>query len=128
LFEKIEMMIAGYVSVGMKYPRLPSFVMNELTVNTELMLSVIDTHKDKSVLKRNLERFYAEMEEAIANKSIKNIAPNRICADIQALSLYPFIAKNSLIYSVFSDEKTYRKMLKERIKDVTNTIINSIKE
>ncbi len=55
LFEKIGMMVAGYVSTGIKYPRLPSFVMNELAVNTELMLSIINEHKDKSVLN---EHFY----------------------------------------------------------------------
>jgi AcrR family transcriptional regulator len=127
LFEKIEMMVASYVAVGIKYPRLPSFVMNELAVNPELMLSIIDTHKDKSILNRNFECFYAEIEDAIANKIIKNVGPNSICTDIQALSLYPFIAKNCLIYSVFSDEKAYNKMLKERVKDIANTIINSIK-
>lgn len=129
IFEKIEMMIAGYVSTGMKYPQLPSFVMNELTVNTELMLSIINDHKDKSVLNKNFEYFYAEIEEAkVKNIIRKEVDPNSICTDIQALSLYPFIAKNCLMYSVFSDTKSYNNMLKERVKHVTNTIISTIKE
>ena len=128
LFEKIGMMVAGYVSTGIKYPRLPSFVMNELAVNTELMLSIINEHKDKSVLNEHFEHFYAEIEEAKALNVIKKeIDPNDICTDIQALSLYPFIAKDCLMYSVFSDTKAYDRMLKERIKHVTDNIINSIK-
>ncbi len=128
LFEKIGMMVAGYVSTGIKYPRLPSFVMNELAVNTELMLSIINEHKDKSVLNEHFEHFYAEIEEAKALNVIKKeIDPNDICTDIQALSLYPFIAKDCLMYSVFSDTKAYDRMLKERIKHVADNIINSIK-
>ena len=128
LFEKIEMMVASYITTGMQHPKLPSFVMTELAVNTNLMLSLINSHKDKSVLSKNFERFYEEIEEAIENKVIKRIEPNSICTDIQALSLYPFIAKNCLLHSVFSDKKMYDKMMKERIEHVTNLIISNIKQ
>jgi len=127
LFEKIEMMVASYVTVGMKYPQLPSFVMTELAINADLMLSLINNHKDKSVLNKNFERFYVEIEGAIANKIVKRIDPDSICTDIQALSLYPFIAKNCLLHLVFADKKAYNKMIKERINHVTNIIINNIR-
>lgn len=127
IFEKIELMVDSYVSVGLKYPQLPPFIMNELAVNTELMLSIINNHKDKSVLNTNFERFYLEIKDAIDHKVIKAIEPNSICTDIQALSLYPFIAKNCLLHSVFSDDKAYNKMLKNRVKHVTDTIVNNIK-
>ena len=128
IFEKIELMVAGYVTTGMKYPRLTSFVMTELSINRELMLSLLNTHKDKSMLNKNFERFYAEIEKAIESKMIKEITPGNICTDIQALSLYPFIAKNCLLHSVFSDEKAYNKMMKERIKHISSLIIKNITE
>lgn len=128
IFEKIELMVAGYVTAGMKYPRLTSFVMTELSINRELMLSLLNTHKDKSMLNKNFERFYAEIEKAIECKMIKEITPGNICTDIQALSLYPFIAKNCLLHSVFSDEKAYNKMMKERIKHISSLIIKNITE
>ena len=127
LFEKIEMMVASYVTVGMKYPQLPAFVMTELAVNTDLMLSIINDRKDKSVLNTNFERFYEDIEEAIASNIVKRIEPDSICTDIQALSLYPFIAKNCLLHLVFADKNAYNRMIKERIEHVTNVIINNIK-
>lgn len=127
LFEKIEMMVEGYVSMGMRYPQLPSFVMHELSVNTDLMLSIINSHKDKSTLNSNFELFYLELETAIANGLIKKINPSDICTDIQSLSLYPFIARNCLLHSIYSDKRSYNRMLKERVKHVTETIVNNIK-
>lgn len=127
LFEKIEMMVESYVMVGMEYPQLPSFVMTELAINTDLMLSFINNHRSKPALNESFKRFYGEIEEAIANKVVKRIQPDSICTDIQALSLYPFIAKNCLLHLVFADKKAYNRMIKERIEHVTNVIINNIK-
>lgn len=128
LFEKIELMVASYVAVGLKYPQLPSFIMNELAINTDLMLSIINNHEYKNTLNSNFEFFYAELEDAIASKVVKRVDPNTLCTDIQALSLYPFIAKNCLLHTVFFDEKEYNKMLKDRAKHISNTIISSIKQ
>lgn len=127
LFEKIELMIDSYVSVGLKYPQLPSFVMNELSVNAEVILAMINNHKDKSALNKNFECFSLEIQDAISNKIIKDVDPKSILTDIQSLSLYPFVARKILLYLVLLDEKAYNKMLKNRVKHIADTIINNIK-
>jgi AcrR family transcriptional regulator len=126
VFEKIKLIVTGYVQVGQKHPQLPGFVINELAVNPQRMMPILMKYKEQDNVVRLFDGFYIEIEEAAKNGLIKQVNPKELCADILSLSLFPFIAKNCLTELIYEDEKSYNQMIKQRIDSVTNIVICSI--
>ena len=125
IFGKIKLMVLGYITTAIDHPLLPSFVMRELAVNPSQIPAVINLHK--SQMNEIINQFYNHIREAGQKGIIWEIQPEQLCMDIQALSLYPYIAKNLLIRVVFAGEKEYKEMIKTRVESVSNFIINNLK-
>jgi AcrR family transcriptional regulator len=127
IFDKIRLMITGHVRTAQKYPQLPGFVMNELTVNFQLMMFVLKKYKEQNHALRLSDHFAAEIQQAYQCGLIKKVDSKELCADILSLSLFPFIAKRCLTELVYEDEDSFNQMIEQRIEHATNVIINSIR-
>ncbi|MDR1407477.1 MAG: TetR/AcrR family transcriptional regulator [Tannerella sp.] len=127
LFGKIRLMVSGYIRTARKYPQLPGFVMNELAVNPHLMMPVLKRMKEQNGVVRLFDNFYREIEQACRDGLIRKVNPGDLCADILAMSLFPFIAKGCLAELIYEDEKAFDRMIKQRIRHTGDMIINSIK-
>lgn len=126
VFCKIELMVESYISVGIKHPQLPGFVMHELEVNKKLVQPLILQYKEEQNANKNLSIFYADVQNAIDSKVIKPINIDSLFIDILSLSLFPFMAKNFLSVIVL-DKNKYSHFIKERSKYVSGFIISSIR-
>jgi AcrR family transcriptional regulator len=127
IFEKIRMMVAGYVQTAQKYPQLPGFVMNEIAVNFHLMMPVLKKHKEQNHVLHLFDRFYAEIEQAYRCGLIKKVSPKDLCTDILSMSLFPFIAKRCLAELIYEGEESFSQMIEERTEYAASMIINSIR-
>lgn len=126
IFCKIELMVESYISVGIKHPQLPGFVMHELEVNKKLVQPLILKYKEEQNANKNLSVFYADVQNAIDSKIIKPIDVDSLFIDILSLSLFPFVAKNFLS-GIVLDKNKYSHFIKERSKYVSGFIISSIR-
>lgn len=126
VFCKIELMVESYISVGIKHPQLPGFVMHELEVNKKLVQPLILQYKEEQNANKNLSIFYADVQNAIDSKVIKPINIDSLFIDILSLSLFPFMAKNFLS-GIVLDKNKYSHFIKERSKYVSGFIISSIR-
>lgn len=126
VFCKIELMVESYISVGIKHPQLPGFVMHELEVNKKLVQPLILQYKEEQNANKNLSIFYADVQNAIDSKIIKPINIDSLFIDILSLSLFPFMAKNFLS-GIVLDKNKYSHFIKERSKYVSGFIISSIR-
>ena len=126
VFCKIELMVESYISVGIKHPQLPGFVMHELEVNKKLVQPLILQYKEEQNANKNLSIFYADVQNAIDSKVIKPLNIDSLFIDILSLSLFPFMAKNFLS-GIVLDKNKYSHFIKERSKYVSGFIISSIR-
>ncbi|MDR2383159.1 MAG: TetR/AcrR family transcriptional regulator [Prevotellaceae bacterium] len=127
IFEKIKLMVAGYVQTAQQYPQLPGFVMNELAVNFQLMMPVLEKHKKQNSVTHLFDSFYAEIEQAIQRGLIKEVNPKDLCTDILSMSLFPFIAQRCLTALIYEDRKSFKQMIAQRIEYTSRMIVNNIK-
>ena len=127
IFEKIRLIVKGYIQVALKNPKLPGFVMHELEINQQLIQTLILKYKEENKLNNAFDQFCGELNDAINNKQIKPIEPTDLFVDILSLSLFPFIARNCLTGIMFPEKQNYNHLLKNRAEYVSNFLIESIK-
>ncbi len=128
LFEKIKLIVESYISTAMKYPRLASFIMHEMSVNKDIVWKIINLQADKRDVNKNYSMFFQEITEAGQTGLIKPIDSKILFVDIMSLSLFPFIADVFMTHFLYSEKKSeFNKMMKDRIEHVSELIISSLK-
>lgn len=126
-FEKIRLIISCYITTNVKYPQLASFIMHELSVNSDFVWSIITSYKEKRDINNNYAIFFEEIRKLGKEKKIKEIDPKVLFIDIMSLSLFPFMANVFISNFLYPKNKIeYNKMIKDRIEHVYTLIINSI--
>lgn len=127
VFEKIRLIISCYITTNVKYPQLASFIMHELSVNSDFVWSIITSYKEKQDINNNYAIFFEEIRKLGKEKKIKEIDPKVLFIDIMSLSLFPFMANVFISNFLYPKKKIeYNKMIKDRIEHVYTLIINSI--
>ncbi|PQL94434.1 TetR family transcriptional regulator [Apibacter adventoris] len=127
IFEKIKLIISSYISTCAKYPQLASFIMHELSVNSEFVWTIITSYKEKQDINNNYAFFFEEIKKLGKEKKIQEIDPKVLFIDIMSLSLFPFMANEFISNFLYPKKKTeFNKMIKDRTVHVYNLIINSI--
>ncbi len=128
LFEKIKLIVESYISTAMKYPRLASFIMHEMSVNKDIVWKIINLQADKRDVNKNYSMFFQEITEAGQTGLIKPIDSKILFVDIMSLSLFPFIADVFMTHFLYSEKKSeFNKMMKDRVEHVSELIISSLK-
>ncbi len=126
IFRKIELMIESYISVGIKYPQLPGFIIHELEINKKLVQPLILKFKEEYNANNSLSVFYADIQNAIDCKIIKPVDIDSLFIDILSLTLFPFAARNFLS-GIVLDNKKYSHFVRERSQYISSFIINNIR-
>ena len=119
--EKLATFIEKYISLLMKNPFFPSFIIKEISRDPEFLATVI---RSQGVNPNKLfEMFENEMEAG----KIRRMDPRDLMINILALSIFPFVAKPLINIMFFeSDKKAYNAFLKKRKESVKEFILNSI--
>ncbi len=120
--EKIKNFTSNYISFIVKHPYLPNFIIQELNRNPEFIAKL----KEGNVFP-NLDKFKKQVEEEIKEGIIIPIRAEQLFINILALNIFPFVAKPLIMAFTNTDDKIYKELMEDRKTEVSNFIINSIK-
>jgi AcrR family transcriptional regulator len=120
LDEKIRNVVDVYIDFISKNPRLPIFVLQELNSNPEFIFEKLQAMNQKPVV------FLSQIDEAVANNTIKPTKPFHLIADILGLCIFPFIAKPMLQFMSGMNDADFKQFITERKAHVTDMILNGL--
>ena len=127
LFEKIEFFVHNYIDVIIKNPYIPNFILNELNRNPDNIAKLLG-EVTSDVRSNAFLKFKELIKSEIVKGNIKPIEPEQLIVNMLALCIFPFVAKPILQVVLFNgDKKDYQEFLIRRKKEVTEFIINSLK-
>lgn len=120
--EKIRSFTHNYISFIAKHPYLPNFVIQELNQNP----SFIEKIQQSSGFP-TLDKFNAQVEKEIKSGRLKPINGKQLFVHIISLNIFPFVAKPLIKGFLKLDDEGFQKLLEQRKIEVSEFIINSIK-
>ncbi|WP_418604323.1 TetR/AcrR family transcriptional regulator [Hwangdonia sp.] len=123
LEDKIKNFTMDYTSFMIKHPYLPNFIIQELNRNEDFILKL----KENTGFP-NLEKFKEKVAEEINQGMIRPIDADQLFVNIIALNIFPFLGKPLIKAFTNKDEKAYKIFVEKRKTEVSNFIINSIKQ
>ncbi len=119
--EKLGTFIEKYISLLLRNPFYPSFILKEISRDPEFLATVI---KSQGV---NPTEIFEMFEKEMETGNIIRIDPRDLMINILALSVFPFAAKPLFNIMFFgNDKKAYNSFLKKRKDTVKEFILNSI--
>ncbi len=121
--EKLRRFIDSYITMIMKNPHIPVFIIHELSTNktSSLKAAFAELNLDLSPIKNLITQ---EVEKG----NIRDIKPEHLIINIIALCVFPVAASPIGTQILFNgDKKAYGNFLKERKQQVADFVINSIK-
>ncbi len=119
---KIEIFVENYVSMLIKVPQLPNFILTEINRNPEKIFEMFSKMGLKPAL------ILQEIQKDIDEGKMRPINPKHLLINTIALCAFPFAAR-PLMQIILFDNNTekYNEFLEERKKEVSQFIIHSIK-
>lgn len=122
LEEKIKSFSANYISFILKHPYLPNFIIQELNRNPDFILGLKGNEGFP-----NLTKFKKQVNLEVKKGMIKPISGEQLFINIISLNIFPFLAKPLIMALINVDQKTYKQLIEDRKTEVSNFIINAIK-
>lgn len=122
IFDKIEAFCREYLENILNNPFIPLFVINEMNKQPEDFITKL-FGKDRP----QIDKFVAQIDEAVRKKEIKPIHPLELIINSMALCVFPLLARPMIQIASGMNNTQFRVMLEERRKSVPLFIINSIK-
>lgn len=123
LYDKIVNIVELDTNKLSEFPELPVFIVNEVNRNPAIVFSVIETMPVENMLKALTKQINAEARKGI----VKKVKAEDLLINIQALTVFPFLAKPLMIKVFKLGEKEYQQKINERKKQVVDIIWNYIK-
>ena len=120
--EKIELIVDEYIEFLLINPRLPAFIINEVSANAELFM--------KTIMESEIYSKISNIAETIIKESTlvnSKMDPINFVFNLLSLLLYPFLMKPVIQKIGSIDDENFNYMMRLRKKIVVDTLINSIK-
>tara|TARA_R110000868_G_scaffold83373_1_gene235385 strand:+ start:6015 stop:6629 length:615 start_codon:yes stop_codon:yes gene_type:complete len=119
---KIKHFTASYISFIVKHPYLPNFIIQELNRKPDFILKLKENKGFP-----NLEKFKKQVAIEVEKGIIKPISAEQLFINILALNIFPFVAKPLILAFTNTNKKAFKQLMIDRKTEVSNFIINSIK-
>lgn len=122
LFEKIESFTEEYIRVILVHPYIPVFVLSEMHRNPDSFFQNY-FHPD---MKAGVLHILREFDKAAEKGEIIKTDPRHLLMNMMSLCVFPFIARPLLQRVIDVNDESYKDLLMERGKAVSNFIIHAI--
>jgi AcrR family transcriptional regulator len=120
--DKIKDFSYNYITFIIAHPYLPNFILQEMNRNDEFVNDLISKKHFPSI-----KKFKSQVEEKVADGTLKPIKAEHLFINIMALNIFPFIASPLLKKVLKTTDTAFKKLIEERKTEVAAFIINSIK-
>jgi AcrR family transcriptional regulator len=120
--DKIRNFTFNYITFVINHPYLPNFVLQELNRNPGFAQTLRHTEGFP-----NIEKFKNQLNTEIEKGIFKPIQAEQLFINILALNVFPFIGKPLLKTLLNIDDASYKQLIENRKIEVSDFIINSIK-
>jgi AcrR family transcriptional regulator len=120
--QKVINFSKDYTSFMIKHPYLPNFILQELNRNPEFVKELISTKTFPS-----MKNFQNQIQEAVAEKKIRDIKAEQLFINILSLNIFPFVAAPLIKGFINANDKQYKVILEKRKTEIADFIIQSIK-
>ena len=126
LFEKIEYFVETYITLILKNPHIPGFIINELNRNPERLVSIFEL---TPIVKRNIFGKFEELiKDEIKKGTVRPIEAEQLIINIISLCIFPVVAKPVITGIIFKGQKSkYEAFIESRKKEVSKFVIDSIR-
>ena len=121
--DKVKSFTSNYISFIIKHPYLPNFIIQELNRNPDFILKI----QENSTL-LNIDKFKQKVALEVSQGILKPIKGDQLFINILALNIFPFVAKPLIKAFTKEDDKGFKDLMEQRKTDVSEFIINSIKQ
>ncbi|PWK19906.1 TetR/AcrR family transcriptional regulator [Xanthomarina spongicola] len=121
--DKIRNFTTNYISFIMKHPYLPNFIIQELNRNPDFIITI---QKNNTLL--NIEKFKAQVDLEVSQGNLKPTKGDQLFINILSLNIFPFVAKPLIKAFTKEDDKGFERLIEQRKTEVSEFIINSIKQ
>jgi AcrR family transcriptional regulator len=123
LDDKINMMVEQYMTMIMRHPNLPRFVLSELNKNPDQFVA---RHVNNDA-KRAFKNFEASVQKEIDKRNIKAIDARHLMLNMLSLIIFPFIGR-PMAQGIFGmDNIEFQKLLLERKEHVKAFLKDAIR-
>lgn len=119
--KKIELVVDAYISLLIKHPFIPAFILKELNRDPSGIFKLITKYGIKP------DSVVGKLEEAMNKGEIVRMDPRHLVVNIVSLCVFPFAARPVLNYIVFKEDKeALAAFYNERADVVKQFITNAI--
>ena len=123
LKEKIEKIVDLDIDKLAAFPELPVFIINEVNRNPDIVFATVGTSQVTHLMETLTRQIAREARKGI----IKKIKAEDLILNIQALTVFPILAKPIASKILNINEAQYFKKMQERKKQIVDMIWNYIK-
>lgn len=124
IFEKITEFTAFYIEMLGHHPRIPNFILHELSCNPDRLLKRIRGKKEVAEVYDAMRK---QIEEEVKAGIIRPFDPVDLFVNIGALCVFPFAAKPIVEEIAKMSGKSFPALIKQREQTVAEFIIRGIK-
>ncbi len=122
IFDKIKIFVEEYGGLLYKNQFIPLFILSEIRRNPDALANVVKSQGISPKLFANM------VQKEINEGRIRNIDPKQLIMNMLSLIIFPIAARPMLQRIIYSnDKKAFDAMLKQRLKEIPDFIINAIK-
>lgn len=115
--------IDTYYEVLIEYPKLPIFLLNEVSVNPERLTNNIRGLQPKELFVMLSRRIEDEAKQG----NIRYIPPLDLMLNVMSMCIFPFIMRNLAQHVAGVSNTVYEEMVKEHRKHVIDFTMNALK-
>lgn len=124
-FEKLEKQIETHFEFMRTNPRLPLFIINELTRNPERMKFV---EVEFAAVAGNVQkRLKADMEVEVAKGTIRYVEPLELLLDVVSLNVFLFVGRPIIQVVTKTSDEQFKMVIEARKKEIVRVITDSLK-
>jgi len=122
--DKIRMFYKEHISFIQKNPKLPAFIINEISKNPKLISELFDTTYLTDVRRNLIEQYEQEVKEG---KYI-SCDPYQLMTNIISLSIFPFLGRGIIEVLIGEDKRDFDTFTEERKSDAAEFVLRSIRK
>lgn len=124
LFEKIEQFIDRYISLLMRNPEMPSFIISELNQKGEAFAQELLSRQ----VRPNPLPLVAQIQEEVEAGRIQPINPMGLVLNMLSLCVFPFVARPMFQGIMQVSRPMYDEMMEQRKTEVAAFVISAIQK